>query len=69
MESLQCLNCIHYQGGSSDGVHCAAFPMEGEVPIPQDIFTGRFDHRKPHEGDHGIRYESSGLIPEVDEEY
>jgi hypothetical protein len=25
--------------------------------IPDDIYWNRFDHRRPHEGDHGVRYE------------
>lgn len=32
---------------------CAAFP-DG---IPDEIWAGGFDHRKPHEGDGGIRFE------------
>jgi hypothetical protein len=32
---------------------CTAFPKG----IPDDIWIdGTFDHTKPHEGDHGIRY-------------
>lgn len=33
---------------------CDAFP-DG---IPIDIASGKFDHRKPHEDDHGIRFEA-----------
>ena len=31
---------------------CAAFPDR----IPDDILTSRADHRKPHEGDHGLTF-------------
>jgi len=34
-------------------VGCDAFP-EG---IPDDIFLGGFDHRRPFDGDHGIRFD------------
>ena len=39
-----------------DGPFCAAFP-DG---IPDDIWENRFDHRQPHEGDHGLQWESNG---------
>tara|TARA_Y100000310_G_scaffold311326_1_gene357498 strand:+ start:69 stop:275 length:207 start_codon:yes stop_codon:yes gene_type:complete len=56
MQSFQCLDCKHYQGASLDGSHCKAFP-EGERPIPEQIITGMFDHKKKFKGDNGVRYE------------
>lgn len=34
---------------------CAAFPSG----IPAAIWTNEFDHRQPHEGDHGLQWESN----------
>ena len=68
MESQQCLNCDHYNGGWVTGMHCKAFPFGGD-PIPSVIFSGKHDHNKAYEGDNGIRYKSSGDLPWVDEEY
>lgn len=49
----QCYNCTHFMGGGQ-GVRpvCIAFP-DG---IPQEIRLNEVDHRKPIEGDNGIRY-------------
>jgi hypothetical protein len=44
-----CLVCIHYRKAQ----RCEAFPTR----IPQPILTGRFDHRKRHDGDRGIRFQ------------
>lgn len=35
-----------------DVLTCAAFPDR----IPDDILDSRADHRKPHEGDHGLTF-------------
>lgn len=53
---FRCLNCRHYIGNlptSWEGHICYAFP-DG---IPTEILEGDFDHRKPYEGDNGIRFQ------------
>jgi hypothetical protein len=44
-----CLVCKYYRKAQ----RCEAFPSR----IPQTILIGRYDHRKPHNGDHGIKFE------------
>jgi len=44
-----CLVCKYYRKAQ----RCEAFPSR----IPQAILIGRYDHRKPHNGDHGIKLE------------
>ena len=51
-----CHLCRHLSDGG--GMRCAAFP-DG---IPWEIQAGEWDHRRPHPGDHGIRYDP--LTPE-----
>jgi hypothetical protein len=46
-----CFNFIHFHLNKK--TTCDALP-DG---IPDDIYWNRFDHRKPHGGDHGVRYE------------
>lgn len=48
----QCFSCKHLEEDAP--MHCAAFPEE----IPDDIVYNKFDHRKPHEDDHGVRFEA-----------
>lgn len=50
MTSDQCITCKHKWPGA---LQCNAFP-DG---IPVEIVTGEHDHRKPFDGDGGIRYE------------
>jgi EAL domain-containing protein (putative c-di-GMP-specific phosphodiesterase class I) len=47
--SEQCATCKHW----TRNMQCEAFP---EL-IPEAIRSGQFDHTRPFEGDHGIRYE------------
>jgi hypothetical protein len=60
-----CYRCSHRKepfGGYDVGFTCTAFP-EG---IPSEILQSEFDHRKPHEGDHGFQFEGT-LPPYFDE--
>jgi hypothetical protein len=54
-----CVSCKHFDQ-EAPGRKCAAFP-DG---IPDDIWDSRFDHRKAHSGDHGIRFELAPGEPE-----
>ena len=46
---------------------CKAFPNG----IPDEIWEGNFDHRKPYSGDHGILFEAKSPIGKkiIDEDY
>lgn len=59
MECSQCIKCNNF------GMfrECKAFPKG----IPEDIWTGLFDHKNPHEGDHGIQFEPLFLDEETSE--
>jgi hypothetical protein len=55
MRETQCMLCKHSTFIKGRGSFCAAFP-EG---IPQEVSSGRIDHRRPIAGDHGVQYEPS----------
>lgn len=44
-----CNKCKHV---NEDGMTCKAFPNG----IPKEILNGDFKHRRPYEGDNGIRF-------------
>jgi hypothetical protein len=46
----QCVWCRHRM---DDGQRCRAFP----AGIPEAILTNQYDHRRPYDGDHGVRFE------------
>lgn len=49
---VPCNSCAHLKD-QDPGFTCLAYP-EG---IPIEIATGQHDHRRPFEGDRGIRWE------------
>ena len=48
MQGLLCKKCENYIFDKK----CEAFPKG----IPQEVFNGTHDHKKPFKGDNGIRY-------------
>lgn len=46
-----CSDCKHL---NTDGTSCKAFP-DG---IPTEVLLGKFVHRKPYAGDHGVQFEA-----------
>jgi hypothetical protein len=49
-----CATCKHLHTDSYDPpATCDAFP----AGIPDEIFNGDNDHKKPFKGDHGIQFE------------
>jgi hypothetical protein len=63
-ENMQCQTCRHYQMPTQT---CAAFPgihadasgnLVDGLEIPEEIWSGDFDHRLPHKDDNGIRFEA-----------
>jgi len=61
VEMSQCNYCKHRRVRGIT-TYCAAFPNG----IPDDIKWNKFDHKKPYEGDGGIRFE---VIPGLETPY
>ncbi len=49
-----CTSCTHLDREHRLERRCKAFPRG----IPEEIWDGKNDHRKPVRGDHGIQYEA-----------
>jgi len=58
-----CTKCKHFDFNNKDANTCKAFPKG----IPDEIFLGKNDHKKPYFGDNGIQFEPLEE-KEVDEE-
>lgn len=58
----QCLCCVHFRSPFANpnpadwtkDPTCAAFP----AAIPDTLLENEVDHRKPVDGDHGVRFEA-----------
>jgi excisionase family DNA binding protein len=51
-----CFDCRHFRGAKAGT--CDAFPKH----IPEQIWSGKLHHDKAFSGDHGIRFQPSGMI-------
>lgn len=51
-EPPMCVGCRHYRRDDERDLTCDAFP--GGIPAP--ILHGTADHRRPYQGDRGIRF-------------
>lgn len=56
-----CAFCARLDNSSEDGYRCTAFP-DG---IPDAIIHGAADHRKPYDGDGGLRFLQEADAPEA----
>jgi len=59
MQSIQCLQCVHFEGGTI----CRAY-LQG---IPDIIWDGTHDHRQPYKGDNGIVFQPITATKATDE--
>jgi len=53
---VQCAYCRHFRSDRRDGNFCDAFPNGDGIPL--EIIQNEFDHREPHDGDHGIQFDA-----------
>lgn len=60
-----CFSCRHLDLTSEAPVTCAAYPNG----IPDDIFEGLVDHRRPQPGDRGIRWAQAPDAPPADQDH
>lgn len=51
---IPCAHCVHFDNTRRDGNFCTAFPDKPGIPV--EIILGRYTHRLPYPGDHGIQW-------------
>lgn len=54
-----CMNLTYLGDPTGKDSTCNAFPTGG---IPNEIFIGKFNHTRPHDGDHDVHYDGQIVV-------